>query len=290
MADRIRVEVTPATAQVDAGGRPQEVTVTVYNAGPVVDQYTLELEGLPPDWVTLPVATAALFPQERAALAFRLHPPRRPDVRAGEYPYAVRLRSRAEPAQETTVACRLIVGGYGRFRLDMSPQRVTGRSGRYTVMLVNTGNRELPIALDARDPELACQFTFTTPRPVVPPGAPLNVLLTVRPNQRPFVGEPKPYDFTLTAQPPGEGEQPRRLTGQLVYKPRFRSWKPFLLVPLFLVLLAAGITLAVSEEARTQARRPVEWGRCKALPDECLTPTPAPAPTGTSERDSHHLA
>src|SRR5262245_65803598 len=131
MADRIRGTVNPPVAQVEAGGRPVAVGVTVVNAGPVVDQYQIELDGLPADWVTLPVASAALFPQDQAQLSFQLHPPRRTDVRAGNHAYAIRVRSRADPSQETTVPCSVVVAGFGQLRLDMSPQRITGRAGRY---------------------------------------------------------------------------------------------------------------------------------------------------------------
>ncbi|HLB12469.1 MAG TPA: hypothetical protein VJO15_05875 [Dehalococcoidia bacterium] len=246
MSDRIRVSLTPPTVEAEAGGRPVEVTVAVQNSGPVVDQYTLELEGLDPQWYSLPVSSVSLFPQDSSQITLSLHPPRRSATRAGGYPYVVRARSRADPTQETAITGTLVIAAYAIFQMDMSPKRVTGRKGAYRLALVNGGNSDLTLELTARDPERACVYNLSPGRPVVPPGTRIMVPLTVRPRRGGLIGEPRTYDFTVTAQPSGDADSARTIAGQLVHTPRFRTWKPFLLLALLLLLGAAVAAAAVA--------------------------------------------
>ncbi len=46
MADTIKVALTPATIDTQPGV-PVEIVVAIHNTGPTVEQYDLEIEGLP---------------------------------------------------------------------------------------------------------------------------------------------------------------------------------------------------------------------------------------------------
>src|SRR6266705_2501179 len=96
MADtlqRLQVELGPSRVEVEPGATPAEATVTLQNLGNVV--------GLDPEWFTAPVASVALFPQDRDQLHLTFHPPRRPGVKAGTYPFKVVVRARSGAPEES---------------------------------------------------------------------------------------------------------------------------------------------------------------------------------------------
>src|ERR687885_133722 len=54
-SERVSIELTPARVEMEPGGSPVEVVVTIQNLSDVVEQYAVELSGLDADWYTAPV-------------------------------------------------------------------------------------------------------------------------------------------------------------------------------------------------------------------------------------------
>src|SRR5579859_6774999 len=95
----ITVELSPAHVEMEPGGTPVEVVATLQNLSNVVEQYSIEVTGLEPDWFTAPVASVSLFPQDKDQVRISLHPPKRPGLRAGSYPFRVVARARGNATQ-----------------------------------------------------------------------------------------------------------------------------------------------------------------------------------------------
>ena len=75
MPDKVEVTVEP-TAFTIAPGDTTEASATLHNLGQSVDQFTISLDGLEPDWYSLPVSSVALFPNDQDKLRIILHPPK----------------------------------------------------------------------------------------------------------------------------------------------------------------------------------------------------------------------
>ena len=232
----IRITLLPDTLQAAPDGGPVESIITVQNTGPAVDQYAVELDGLPTTWYTLSSTAVALFPQDKDEAKLIIRPPKGPGVKAGVYPFTVTALSRADPSQTSRAEGTLQIGAVAAFDLDMSPRKVIGRKGRYNLTLRNGGNADLDVALSAQDTEEGCRYTFKPADPTLTPGQRASVRLTVRANRSGFVGQKKQYDFQVTAKP-SQGE-PKTIPGQLVHAPRFRTWKPMRRMTLVVILLA----------------------------------------------------
>src|SRR4051812_4179510 len=91
----LSVELNPEHVEVEPGGQPIEVIVSVHNLSNIVEQYTIQIVGLDGDWFTAPVASLSLFPQDRDQVRLTLHPPKRQGVRTGSYPFQVVVRGRS---------------------------------------------------------------------------------------------------------------------------------------------------------------------------------------------------
>ena len=79
--------------QVECGGTAV-YAVTVLNNGDRAALFQVQLEGwLDPNWLGDTTAAAMIEPGTRATLRLPLSPPRRPESEAGDYHFAVSVRS-----------------------------------------------------------------------------------------------------------------------------------------------------------------------------------------------------
>jgi len=124
---------------------------------------------------------------------------------------------------------------------QLRPSRATGRRARYTVQLRNRGNAAIDVDVDAYDSEEGCDFAFKPPLAQLKPGQRATVEMRVRPLRSRFVGPEHSFDFQVTVQP-SVGEA-RPLQGLFIYKPRFRSWRPFTRL---VALLVAAVVVVVA--------------------------------------------
>jgi hypothetical protein len=304
MADTLQslqIELSPAQIEVEPGATPVEATVTLQNLGNVVEQYTADVVGLDPEWFTAPVASVALFPQDRDQLRITFHPPKRTGIKAGTYPFKVVIRARSG-AQEESVDGVLDVRGFAVYRLDLVPRRQTARTGKFKLQVVNTGTADVNLVLDGRDQDDGCEFKLANnDAPRVRAGATVDLPVVVRPKKRPWVGPDQTYDFTLSARPQDARGDAQTVTGQFTYHPFMRSWALlrriglifgilFLLLLLFEILAAMGIIGGAAEEfpRRTAiAAAQVKGFVCRAPGiDRLCGPTTAPQPAANVEHCS----
>jgi hypothetical protein len=226
VSDKLVVQLNTNQVTMEPGGAPFELVTTVQNLGDVVDQYTVELTGLEREWFTASVTSVGIFPGDREQVRIQLHPPKRPGLRAGAYPFRINVRSRGDTLQESADGV-LQVRGMAVYRVDITPRRLTARGkGSFKVQIANTGNADVKLALDGRDAENACRIDFPEPEPLVTAGNKKEVSVRVRPNKRPWVGPEKAYDFTVTARPQDAGGEPQTVAAQFTHKPLFGSWSP----------------------------------------------------------------
>jgi hypothetical protein len=295
MSDKLRVELSPSEIQIEPGGSAVEAVVTLQNLGAVVEQYLVEVIGLDPEWFSAPVGSVGLFPQDTDQIRITFHPPKRQNLRAGSYPFQIKVRSRGG-AQEELTSGTLAVRGFAVYRLDLTPFKQTGRgSGRFTVQLTNTGTGDTRVSLEARDSEEACAIRFPKDdTPLVPAGSKTELPLVITPKSRPLVGPERRYDFTVTARPKDSRGEAKTAPGQFTYRPLFASlaWVRRAIVYLVIVLgilVIANLVLASSFPGefprRVQIAKSEACGAIARVPLLGILCPGGPAPTIVADRN-----
>jgi hypothetical protein len=224
MSALIRVLLSHGELQIEPGQRG-ELLVTVQNLSEIVDQYSIEVDGLDPSWYSLPVSEVSLFPQDQERARISLHPPSAPAAQAGKHDFTVRVTSRENPAERTSVPATLEVLPTLDLEAGLSPQRVSStRHGVFQLQLANPSNVDLTVDLAATDPEEACVYRFAPQRVTLGAGQSRSVSLTVAPKQKPPRGEARLYNFTVRAVPTTVPEHVQVVTGSLEHRSALPKW------------------------------------------------------------------
>lgn len=244
MSDRIKVSLAPLTFVANAGGEAVEAVITVQNLGDIVDRFSFHVEGLDPSWFALSESSVSLFPNDSGQVHIRFQVPKKEGIKAGTYPFGLRVASDSNLEEYSTVQGTLEVSPVAESHLDMSPRRVeTRKNADYRITLVNSGVADVTFDLRARDTEEGCRFWVTPENPIVPAWETMVVKLRGQPKKRPWVGENKRYDFAVTVNIQGKSDV-KSLNGELIYRPRWRSLSPLWRV-LKIVLIIAAIAGAI---------------------------------------------
>jgi len=224
MSDKLVIELNPARVEMEPGAAPVEVVVTLQNKSDVVEQYTLEVEGLDTEWYTAPVTSVGLFPQDRDQVRLTLHPPKRPGQKAGTYPFRVVVRARGGAEAESAEGI-LDVRGFAVYRVDLTPRRITARGqGAYRLTVTNSGTVDVRLGFEGRDAEETCRIKFPKgAEAVIAAAAKTDLPVIVQPRKRPWIGPEQSYDFTLSARPIDARGEPQVVAGQFTHKPLFRK-------------------------------------------------------------------
>lgn len=223
----LRASLAPASLEVPAAGQTVEATLTVQNKGGIVDQYLIELKGLNATWYTLATSSASLFPGDQDQVVAKLHPPKDPGIKAGDYPFTIKLTSKADPGTATTIESRLTIRPQITYGFEVAPLRATARrKAQFRITLANAGNTDVRFALGAIDREEGCRFQFELAEPKVAARSKTQVRLMVQPQRGWIVGPPKNYDLTISAALSGLEAEPRTISAQLRHRPLLSSLRP----------------------------------------------------------------
>lgn len=222
--DRIGLTVTNPMVRV-APGSSATLSIEVVNQSDLVDHFKVELNGLPPDWVTQPAAPLYLLPHNRETTSITFHPPLSSTSSAGEHAFEVRVTARAQDIYSVAEQGALNVAPYNSFVTDLAPARIKGK-GLAEVSIKNTGNMPGIYTVEPRDREQAIDFGADGKQYTLSPGYTEHVPIRIKAKKRPFIGgsQTLPFEVNVTPVPPEEAGGPQTQRGELVVRPIFPIW------------------------------------------------------------------
>ncbi|QNP75721.1 hydrolytic protein [Streptomyces roseirectus] len=274
-----------------APGSVATTTLTVRNDSDIVEAYSLEVVGECAAWSSVEPARVSLYPGTSETVTITLSPPRSPEVRAGERPFAVRVLPAEHPESVRVPEGTVRIEAFHELETELAPRRRRGwLRGRYRLAVRNLGNTPVQVEFTPGQPGEELGFAFTQERPKLEPGESTEVGLRVRTGKPVWFGTPVVWPFTLTTTEvaPEEGaEQPRPeesaprapLDAEFVQIPIFPRWL-LILLAILLALLLAWFALV----------RPAVRSAAKDAAKEAVQPRPAPSgaqtPGGTGTGSS----
>lgn len=243
--DHDKIQVTTNTNVVTVQvGSSVTMSVEVANMSDFVDHFEVEAVGLPPDWVTQPMQTLDLLPNNRETTSITFHPPVSSTSSAGNHAFEVRVTAEAKGVSAVRTQCSLTILPYNSYVTNIYPDRIRNK-GKVELTIHNTSNTFNTFTVDARDREQLVKFNLEGKQFQLPPGYTESVIIDVEPLKRPWFGREQSLAYEVITSPvPIElagGAQTQR--GDLTVYPRLRIWY---FIPLVLLLICLAITMAVA--------------------------------------------
>lgn len=232
-------KLSSQSVTVEPGGQVS-VDVTVANTGQTVDQYSIEIVGVPSQWSAVEPPSVSLFPgkEEHAKVTFR--PPRSSGTALGAVPFGVRVRARDDPWGSVVEEGTLQVGRFGDNHAELVPRASSGRiRAHHDLAFDNRGNGPVSARLTASDPEKALKFVFRPAYIKADPGTASFVKVAVEPTKRFLRGTPKTRPFKVTISP--DDDEPIVVDGTMVQEALLPKWLLPLVAALAAIVAAAAL-------------------------------------------------
>ena len=228
------ISVTPQQLTAEAGTGVTAI-VSVFNPGPLVDRFTLSVNGIPEEWAPhLPLQVDVEAGQTKD-IPLTVDIPRVPEARAGRHQIMIQAASQRNPVKNLAVRLTLTVAAYTQFRTELNPQRLqTDQAGQLTI--ANQGNlRETFNVFFADDLN---DLSFQPPQFQVRIAEGHSAITEFRAQLRRFrlLGGEKTHPFSAQVSLP-RGE-PQILRGDVVSRALLPVWVPAIFVPFFCLLMA----------------------------------------------------
>ena len=164
----MRVTVSPQRVEL-ADDEPFTVSVHIVNTGDLIGGYHLRVLGADPSWVQLETENLSLFPETSQTVHATISIPK--GLGAGDRRIAVQVRELTPPQAISVVEVDVVVPSRKALRLALSPMTVIcGSTGRFGLVLENTGNTVINARPVGLDPEEKIEFTFIPPVVTLAPG------------------------------------------------------------------------------------------------------------------------
>ena len=221
MSERIDVTLPTATYAV-AAGESVEAMATLRNTGQTVDQFTLSIEGLEPDWYTLPVSSMALFPNDRDDIKIVLHPPKTGKAMADSYPFQVKVTSQESPDDTATVDVTLETRRAPELELSISPERVSGRRGTYRVVARNPGDVTAELHLEVDEISGSLRYSLSPDVLTVGGGGQSQATLEVGLGWLALLGGQREFDIQVMAVL-ADTDETKTINGKFIRIPWYRT-------------------------------------------------------------------
>ena len=194
----MRVSVTPQRIEL-AEESPFKVAITVTNTGDLIGGYHLRILGADPTWVRLESENLSLFPDTSQTVTATVTIPR--GLGAGDRRIAVQVRELTPPQAISVAEIDIVVPARQALKMALSPMTVIcGSTGRFGVVLENSGNTTVEARPIGLDPEEKIEFTFLPPVVTLAPGE--HVITDMRAKaKRRWFGTPVVRAFGLAIAP-----------------------------------------------------------------------------------------
>jgi len=231
------------TATAAPGGQATLVAL-IRNQSGIVDNYDVEVAGVPPEWWTATPPTVYLVPfgapagQSEQDVEIRFHPPRSAQAEARSWPITVQARSKAHGAVSGSATATLVITPFEELDSELRPEVASGRrSATFALAVRNSANAPIETFVSATDAEGVCTFEFAEPRFVAEPGRRAGTTFTVRTRKPIWVGRTTDRRFEVVAR--GVGTDAATRPHQAVF--RQRPYVPWWVIPIVPLLVAAAV-------------------------------------------------
>jgi uncharacterized membrane protein len=219
MPQQIELKAEPVNLRVSRGENT-ESSLSLLNRGQTVDQFTISVEGIKPEWYTLPVSSVALFPNDRDKVKIIIHLPEDIDTKEPVYVIKVKVTSQENPAEIASVDLRLEIESAPNLSLTVSPAKMTGNKGTFEVSVANPGSRDVNIVLKAGSSSSRLGLSLQQERMTAPAGKNSSAVLSAKLNWLGLLLWKKTYDFQVSVEPvEGALKTPVSQNGELTSVP-----------------------------------------------------------------------
>ncbi len=223
-------------------GQPVTCRLTLINRGSRVDEVSIGIEGFPADWMQGEERVYELMPNKEVRASLTITVPKHSSSTAKLYEVTLRAKSKAHPGDTEVEEARWTILPFHGIHLEIDPIKAAGRTQtRYTVNVINEGNKAAAYLLTAKDDEKSVDFFFTDNKNTeqsrvnveIAPGEKAALKLKAHAIKY-WIGTPKAYSFSVQSATL-EGKQMANTEAQFIHRPIFPIWLA-VLAPILLVL------------------------------------------------------
>lgn len=216
-------------------GDTLSIPVVVINQGAYDETFHLSVDGISPDWVSLPVAALRLMPGEAREVAVLLQPPPGPTGRAGRHTFRIRAASQSDPSQVAEADAVLTVAVITQFTSDLNPRHLqSGRLARLRIHNLSNIPETFEVLFQSHGQEL--EFVPVTAGPVhVMPGETVAYDFAVSPVRPTWLGGATQSPYTVLVR--GSSGETQAHTGEVIS----RSLIPVWMLPAMAVLCLTAV-------------------------------------------------
>ncbi len=279
-----KVEVDDTDQAVTPGAHVQTV-INVQNIGTEPDHYSIQIEGVPKEWIRLDRSEMELPPNVRSQVILSFKPLRQPESKPGEYPLKVRVLSTEHPTETVEVPIKLHLKSYGGFGIVLATPRVQAGVPA-EIQIHNQGSAPLPLIIRGADPASYFDYEIQPASITLDAGERRTVRATMRPKRREWTGQRSDQRFDIIAQSRDASGFQASVSGMVGAK---GGIPPFLmlLIPLAVVglivmaLLAAFVVLPALQPIATPTATQTATSAPTNTPIAVIIPTFTPIVTET---------
>ncbi|MDN5797531.1 MAG: hypothetical protein L0H79_17530 [Intrasporangium sp.] len=244
-------------------GDSATIPLEVRNTGDVVEDYQLEVVGVPAEWTTIADPEFTLYPGTSTVTTLTVSPPRSCEVPAGRLSFGIRVVPLENPDDTVVPEAVVEVLPFLDTTAELVPRTSRGRrGGRHQVAIDNRGN--VPVTAFIAVTDQAEQLKESDTEGItVAPGRAMFTKIKVRPVELHWTGPPTTIPFVVTVTP--QDSLPVALQGTHLQEPVIPKWfgKALLIALATLLALAAiwawllkpAVQAAARDEAADVARQ-----------------------------------
>jgi hypothetical protein len=248
-SDAIVLELEEIQTTVDVN-QTAVYLLTVINGGPIVAQFSVEVDGVPQEWVKINNSRLNLNEGSRRQSEIQITPPRESTSRAGGHPVRFRVTSSNYPGEISIAPANLTINPYYEYSVtNLSPSRKSvpwrKRAMRTQFAIQNQGNSPNRYLVSGQDDENGCNFEIRTEEGVnlskqaeisVEAGESKFVPVTIAPLKRSLVRmRGRQYHFMVNTQSMDNVASTRMLAGSMISRPLVGMFGLFLIAVLLAV-------------------------------------------------------
>src|SRR5258708_6770560 len=160
---------TTAVSRYHVSLSRQDQQVLLEDLGCEVDQYRIEIDGVPKEWVRMDRAQFEIDPGGDVPVLISFKPLRRSESAPGDYAVTVRVHAQSVPDQPTEARMHLMVRAYSGFGIVLGTERITP-DDPFELHVHNQGSGPLTLTLAGAAPGGGLVFDLPSPSLTLAPG------------------------------------------------------------------------------------------------------------------------